>query len=124
MRSASTFLAASALATGLFGIGLLVSPGLLVSLYGLHLDGDGTMIARLLAAMLLGFAVLDSSCRRTTGEALRRVLVAGLVAEVVAAFAVVSAALTGTGNGLLWSVAGLFIVFASWRVLVLGGLPG
>jgi hypothetical protein len=115
-------LLASAVATGLFGVGLLIAPGLLVSLYGLRLDGDGALVARLLAAQLLGFMVLDFTSRAATGASLRTVLVAGLVAEVVSVVVVTGAAATGAGNALLCGVAALFGAFAVWRVLVLRAL--
>lgn len=119
MRSATLLLTASAITTALFGLGLLAVPTVLGSLYGLHIADDAVIIARLLAGQLLGFAVLDAALRSARGDTLRRVLVAGLVAEVVGALTVAGAAATGSGNALLWSVAGLFAAFAMWRVLVL-----
>ena len=110
---------AATIVTALFGVGLLVLPGLVLGIYGMTVNADGTVVARILGGQLLGFSVLEWIAlrgERPVREAnLRSVLLAELLGFAVALFA----ALGGIGNGLFWGVVGIFLLFSLWRAYYL-----
>ena len=99
----------------LFGAGLLVVPAWLLGIYGLTMTTDGEIVARLLGAQLLGYAVLEWYCLRGGRELRVATLRAAFVAELGGAVVSGLAALQGRGNTMLLSVVALFLVFAIWR---------
>ena len=99
----------------LFGTGLLLVPAWLLGIYGLTMTTDGEIVARLLGAQLLGYAVLEWFCLRGGRELRVVTLRAAFVAELGGFVVSGLAALQGRGNALLLSVVALFLVFAVWR---------
>ena len=99
----------------LFGTGLLVAPAWLLGIYGLTMTTDGEIVARLLGAQLLGYAVLEWLCLRGGRELRVATLRAAFVAELGGVVVSGLAVLQGRGNTMLLSVVALFLVFAIWR---------
>lgn len=98
-----------------FGLGLLVLPGTLLGIYGMSLDPDGTVVARLLGGQLLGYVPLEWFALRGD-RAIRRVnLRSVFVAEVTGLAVTALAAVQGRGNTLFLGVVAIFLVFALWR---------
>jgi len=114
MRITWLFGAAAAVVT-LFGVGLLAVPAWLLGIYGLAMTTDGEIVARLLGAQLLGYAVLEWLCLRGGRELRVVTLRAAFVAELGGFVVSGLAALQGRGNTMLLSVVALFLVFAVWR---------
>lgn len=98
-----------------FGLGLLVVPAAILTVYGMSLTPDGEVLARLLGGQLLGYVGIEYYALRGGDEVrlvnLRSVLVAEILGFVVSGLA----ALQGRGNSLFWGVVAIFFVFAVWR---------
>lgn len=123
-------LAAAAVVGLMFGFGLLLAPGLLLSLYGLRTDGTGELLARLFGVEFIGFNlatwVARESDPRAEGSAARAVIRAHLVSETIGALVSAWAASRGLGNPLFWSVVAIYAIFAAaflWAEFALRAQP-
>lgn len=112
-----------------FGLGLLLVPALLLSLFGLRTDTTGLLLARLFGVELIGAGVIAWIAREAdpypTGSAPRAVVLGHLVSETIGALAGATAATQGLGNPLFWSVVAIYAIFAAaflWAALALRGL--
>jgi hypothetical protein len=110
----------------MFGIGLLLAPGLLLRMYGLATDGTGELLARLFGVEFIGFNlatwVARDSDARTKGSAARAVIRAHLVSETIGALVSGWPASRGLGTPLFWSVVAIYVAFAAaflWAELAL-----
>lgn len=110
-------LAAGAVVGLMFGLGLLLAPGLLLSLYGLATDSTGELLARLFGVELIGFNVATWVARgsdpRAEGSAARAVVRAHVVSETIGALVSAWAASRGFGNPLFWSVVAIYAILAA-----------
>ena len=100
-----------------FGVGLVLTPGLLFDLYGLHTDASGEFLARLVGALFLGQATLLWWMRDQTatpaGLAITR---AHGTIDTVCTILSAQACLRGVMNGQGWVVVVLFALFGSARL--------
>jgi hypothetical protein len=95
----------------IFGIPMLMAPGLLMSMFGVNLDGGGPLMARLYGASLLGNLMLTWFGRNVAASDARRaihLLVYDAIGFVVAFLAILS----GMMNMLGWSVVLIYLVIA------------
>lgn len=110
---------AAAIVTAVFGLGMLLAPEALVAVYGMTLNDDGLIVARLLGGQLLGYTVLEWLALR--GE--RQVREANLRSVVLAEFLGLAvsglAAVQGIGNSLVWGLVVIFLLFTVWRAYYL-----
>jgi hypothetical protein len=101
----------------MFGIGLLLVPGLLLRMYGLATDGTGELLARLFGVEFIGFNLATWLARdsdaRAKGSAARAVVRAHLISETIGALVSAWAASRGLGNPLFWSVVAIYVAFAA-----------
>lgn len=110
----------------IFGLGLLLTPGLLLGMYGLATDSVGSLLARLFGVEFVGFNVATWVAReadpRAAGSASRAVVRGHLVSETIGAVVSAAAALQGLGSPMLWSVVAVYAIFAAafiWAELAL-----
>jgi len=100
-----------------FGVGLVLTPGLLFDLYGLHTDASGEFLARLLGALFLGQAPLLWWMRDQTatpsGLAITR---AHGIIDTIGTVLCAAACLRGLMNGVGWTAVALFALFGTCRV--------
>jgi len=59
----------------IFGVGLILASGPLLSIFGVSTDGGGTFLAQFLGATLVGFGVLSWSARDWSDTAERRLAI-------------------------------------------------
>jgi len=101
----------------MFGLGLLLAPRLLLSVYGLSTDGTGELLARLFGVEFIGFNVATWVARdsdpRAKGSAARVILRAHLISETIGALVSAVAASQGLGNPLFWSVVAIYAILAA-----------
>ncbi len=100
-----------------FGVGLLLTPGLLFDLYGVHTDASGEFLARLVGAFILGQAPLLWAMRDQTatpaGLAITR---AHGIIDTISTVLCAAACLRGLMNGAGWIAVALFALFGTGRV--------
>lgn len=107
----SNLLVVSAVIATIFGVGLVVATGPLLSVYGITLDKAGTVVGQLFGAELLGFAVLNWFARDVTDPDGRRAVVLGNMAGAAVGFVVILLGqLAGVGNTLGWSNVAIYLL--------------
>lgn len=106
-------LVVAAVIAAIFGVGLVVASGPLLAIYGITLDTAGTVVAQLLGASLIGFAVLDWFARDVTDPTARQAVVFGnLAGEVVGFVVILLGQLAGVANALGWTTVAIYLLLA------------
>ena len=107
-----TFLSIAAVIALIFGLGFIVFPVGLTSLYGVALDPIGIYVAQLFGAALLGLAIINWSARdaREMDGVLLGNLVANTIGFLVTLFGQVGQ--TGGINALGWITVALYLFLA------------
>jgi hypothetical protein len=95
-----------------FGLGLLLAPGPFMAAYDVQFDADGTLLARVAGALLLSFAVGLVFARRDPA-ALRPLLIAGLVYNLIELPLTVMTVQGGVMNTLGWVPFALHVFLAA-----------
>jgi hypothetical protein len=98
----------------------LVAPALVASLYGVTLDSQSVLVAQLLAASYVGYALINWTTRTLTDPALRRGIDTGnLVAWGASAAIWIYAASSGLTSAFGWAGAGFTVAFTlGWAYFV------
>jgi len=101
-----------------FGIGLLIAPDVVLSIYGAHTDAVGVLVARLAGAQLLGYAAIDVLTLRVSASDFRvGIIRAEALVNAIAALAAIGGVLAGALNTLGWSLVATFVAFGALRIL-------
>jgi hypothetical protein len=96
-----------------FGIPMLIVPGLLMSLFGVTLDTGGALMARLYGASLLGNLMLTWFGRNVSAsDARRAIAIHLLVYDAIGLVVALLATLAGVMNGLGWFVVLIYLAIA------------
>ena len=96
-----------------FGLGFLIAPEFLASVFGGTLEPFGATLVRQFGGTLIGVALLDFLVRDARERDVRRGIVVGnTVAFVLIAVLAAYAALTGIANPLVWGVFATHVFFA------------
>ena len=110
-----TVLTVAAVLSFLFGIGFMLMPGQVSSLYNVELDESGRYIAQLYGATLFSFGLLNWFARDFGGGSVQRsVLNANALAAALGFVFSLMAQLGGVpgANALGWSTVGLYLLLA------------
>ncbi len=111
---ARTFLPVAAVLYAGFGLGLLLAPSPFMSVYGVMLDPGGAMMARILGAALVGFALLFWMIRAAASSAVTHaVFLSSFVYNVIDLPIVTLATLTGVMSAMGWSAVALHVFLAA-----------
>ena len=110
----SLFLIIKAVIATVFGIGFVLIPAQLASLFGFTLDAGGVFTARLLGAMLIGIGLICWLCRASDAGALRSITLSLCVADTLGFIVTLLAQLGGLTNALGW------VNVVIWLLLALG----
>lgn len=105
------FLIFATLVYGLFGLGLLLIPGLFLSPYGIDLNTAGMMMCRLLGSALVGLALVFWQMRREplAGVA-ASVVLANFIYNLIDVVVLLVSMYRGELGVLAWGPIGLHIV--------------
>ena len=105
----SNWMGAKAIIEVIFGIGFVLIPGALASLYGMTLDPAGALMAQLFGvAFIFGSMVLWLALNEPAGDAaMRAIIVSNTLGVLVTLFATLS----GVWNVLGWLPVALYLVF-------------
>jgi hypothetical protein len=108
----TNFMMLATIVAAVFGLAFLVAPAQLVALYGVKLTPQTEVIGRIAGSVILGFAIVFWGAREgSAADALKAVMMAGLIANALDALILLHATATGLLNGLGWL-----------QVLINGGL--
>lgn len=109
------FLTAASIVAFAFGLGFVLVPLRLVSLYNVTLNAGGVLVGQLFGAALIGFGVLNWFARTVTdSKGLQAVVLANLVGDVVGFLIALLGQLAGVGgvNQLGWSTVVIYLLLA------------
>ena len=97
-----------------FGLAMLAIPGVLFPMFGIDLDADGILMARVFASALLNFGIICYLVRkeRSDSMSLRAILIGNLIFHGLDAISTLIASYSGVMNTLGWMFCGLHFVLA------------
>src|SRR6185369_8371714 len=99
----SNFLMLATVVAAVFGLAFLVAPSQLVALYGVTLTPQSEVIGRIAGSVILGFAIVFWGAREgNAADALKAVMMGGLVGNALNTLILLHATITGLLNGLGW----------------------
>ena len=99
----TNFMMLATIVAAVFGLAFLVAPSQLVALYGVTLTPATEVIGRIAGSVILGFAIVFWGAREgNAADALKAVMMAGLIANGLDALILLHATVTGLVNGLGW----------------------
>lgn len=103
----------NAVIAAVFGIGFVIVPGDLMSLYTSESGAALDLMCKLFGAALLGFAALSWLARNVPdSEARRAIVVALFVGDVVGCVVALLARLEGVVNAFGWSTVAIYFLLA------------
>jgi hypothetical protein len=99
----TNFMMLATIVAAIFGLAFLVAPSALVALYGVKLTPATEVIGRIAGSVILGFAIVFWGAREgNAADALKAVMMAGLIANALDALILLHATATGLLNSLGW----------------------
>jgi hypothetical protein len=117
MMNAKLYLTIAAIVALLYGLGFVLIPGGLAALYGVAPEPDIKLTLRFFGATLLALGVVEWFAKDFRDwEAVRGVLIAGLVGNAVGCVVNLRGTFLGLMNGLAWSSTLVYVL------LLVGGL--
>jgi hypothetical protein len=106
-----TLLTINAIIAFVFGLGFVLIPEIVLSLYGVSLSDNGIFISRLLGAAFLGFAVVSWLVKNSTGSAeLRAIVFALFISEVLGFFISLFYQIRSIVNPLGWTTVAIYLL--------------
>ncbi len=109
----SNWMAAKAIVEVIFGVGFVLMPGTVASVYGMTLDPAGALMAQLFGvAFIFGSMVLWLARNEPAGDAaVRGIILAVVVSNTLGFLVCLFATLSGVWNALGWLSVALYLVF-------------
>ena len=105
---------ANAVIATAYGLAFIIIPAHLLAAYGVTLTPGTAVVSRLFGAALVGYGVLSWQVRAvSSSEALRAVILALLVGDVLGVVLSLQAVFAGAVNALGWPTAFIYGLFAA-----------
>jgi hypothetical protein len=109
----SALMVINAVVSAVFGVGLVLVPGTVLSQYGATTDAAFEYTGQLLGAALIAFAVITWLARKATDSEARRAILLGIFVGDLAGFILaLKAQLGGVVNSVGWSTVVIYLVLA------------
>ncbi len=106
----NTFMAIAAVLAFVFGLGFLLFPAQVMSLYGVTLEAGGQWVGRYLGSAFLGVSVLTWLARNAEKDgALRAILLGVFVLSITGLAVAILDVIYGPGNALVWSTVAIYL---------------
>jgi len=114
MMKLSYLMAVKAVICVVFGIGFVLIPAPMLSLYGVTLNPGGTMMTQLFGAAFILLSILLWFARNAPGSdvALRAIVLAVVVGDTIGFIVALLAQLSGAMNALGWVTVALYLLLA------------
>ena len=112
--SLKNFLLLNAILFVPFGLAMLLLPGTLFPLFGIDLDADGILMARVFASALLSIGLMCFIARSESPQSLgmRALLIGNFIFHALDALSTFTASYGGVMNSLGWMFMGLHFLLA------------
>ncbi|HSG43287.1 MAG TPA: hypothetical protein VLA72_09040 [Anaerolineales bacterium] len=110
----STLMIIKAVIVIFFGIGFILMPTTVMSLFGLTLNPGGALITQLYGASFILLGILMWSARNASGSeaALRAIVLAAFIGDTIGFIVALIAQLAGVANALGWLTVVLYLFLA------------
>jgi hypothetical protein len=108
----STFLLIKAIVCFIFGIGYVVAPVAVGSMYAINLDPDGVIMARFFAALLIGIGLILWLLRDADWNVLKGITLSLCIADTIGFIIALVGQLAGNMNALGWIIVIIFLLLA------------
>ena len=109
----STFMVIYAVVSAVFGLGFVLMPGQILSIYGVEPDAALRLIGQFFGAAIISLAILAWLVRNLSNSEARQAIVLALfVGETLGFVMALIGQLNGILNALGWSVVVVYLVFA------------
>ena len=105
-----TFLTISALVALVYGLGLILVPASLATLYGIGTGASEMLFARSFGAQLLALGVIQWLTKDLTGASVRPIIIGGLIANGIGTIVALMGTLGGVMNALGWSAVVIYLL--------------
>jgi hypothetical protein len=104
---------AKAIVVAVFGIGFVLVPVFVASIYGMSLDAAGALMARLFGAAFIfeGIVLWFAKSGAISEKPVRGLVIAVVVSNAIGVIVTLLATLSGVWNALGWLSVGLYLVF-------------
>ena len=109
-----TFLIVKAIVCLIFGLGYMIAPVSVGSIYAISLDPDGVIMSRFFAALLIGIGIILWQCRNADWSVLKNITLSLCIADTIGFIISLAGQLGGVMNSLGW------IIVVIWLLLALG----
>ncbi len=110
----STFMIIKAIVCFVFGLGYIIAPISVGTMYEINLDPDGIIMARFFAALLIGIGIVLWIYRNADWSVLKNITLALFIADTIGFVVALTGQLAGVMNSLGW------IIVAIWFFLAFG----
>ena len=108
----SRLLSIKGLVCFLFGVGFILVPAGMMSLYGVELDQIGSFMTKFFGVGMLGIGFICISIRRSAQNAIRGILLSLFLADSIGFAVALQLQLSGLVNAFAWSVVLIWLFFA------------
>jgi hypothetical protein len=109
----SALMIVNAIVAAVFGVGFVLAPGPVMSLYSSEAGATLDLMCQLFGAALIGFAALSWVARNAPdSEARRAIVLAFFVADLVGCVVALIAQFRGVVNALGWSTVVIYLLLA------------
>lgn len=97
-----------------FGLLMIAVPGILFPIFGIDLDSDGILMARVFGSALMNFGIICYLARKEPNQStgLKAILIGNFIFHSIDAISTFMASYDGTMNTLGWMFCGLHFVLA------------
>ena len=108
----SSFLLVKAIVCLVFGIGFVLIPVEVMSVYGATLDPAGMMMSRLFGAVFIGIGLICWLCKNADTNAMKGITLALCIADTIGFIVALTTQLSGNINAVAWINVALWFLFA------------
>ena len=106
----NTFMAIAAVIALVFGLGFVLFPAQVMSLYGVTLEAGGQWVGRYLGSAFIGISVLTWLARNAEqGRALSAILLGDFALSAIGLVVAILDIIYGPGNALVWSTVAIYL---------------
>ncbi|MBP9041807.1 MAG: hypothetical protein KBF64_08550 [Anaerolineaceae bacterium] len=95
----------------IFGVGFVVAPVLLGSMFGMNLDKQGALMSQLFGTAFIFGALILWLCKNFPWPEAQKIVIAVTLSNAIGFVVTLIATLNGVWNALGWLPVGLYLVF-------------
>ena len=107
----STFLIFKSIVCLVFGLGFVVAPAAVGSIYEMTPDPDGIIMARFFGAVFIGIGLILWLCKDADWNTLKGITLSLFIADIIGFIVALTGQLSGNVNTIGWFNVALWLIF-------------